>query len=679
MYFLVKNIQSCTRFRGPDKLKLYPNGILNVDYLWRNISYFIVHPEQIRQKLKERDAHMLCQFLDSEEYKNKVTKFLETQDKILSKDFTASSITGNHNSPSIKYQHVLSCAQPSHRKPKAAEDTDGAETQDDTHRKRIKVKRGTIVEQMLKKKGTTINDDNISIRSEKPKKVRQIRSTIMPIFLKRIREKRHDEEPYVYQQTEEPQQAEPIDFNNQTARRLKSAEEDALEPMYAKILHKSNLYRKSRSAERLASTQPNVLRELNGRYHVVKPRTSEGKSRIEFPSNTSRTQLKPKVSQSFMHSNTPSKVKTHYLDRMDSKLDQKISNNAVLGSRSRLDRSPYRLCKIATNPEEYNMKLGGTSSVMPMRMMASSTSKPSKPPVVKLLPKKNMNLKSFSDLLCVEPLKFSRSKTDKKRTKNNPSKIKIHDDGEVEIRVLKGGDGIKKKKIKAINVTKHDEKIQMLVDNMQQSRSLRSMRLDNTSYENECTMERMKKIKEELSKNKNMEVSSLFRKVKLGSSKNADTDIVESLTLSEGKPKPLSKLEKTILRGKRERDAKERLEEFAEPLVPKQSFTYKIVSRKKVQQEEKLREIFKMNLVLRGGTSKGSSKKAKEAHITAEKEDAISVDNLNKNRYINLDETKEVVSRNIPKTLHRPVPHFVEHASKPSRVHVNQFRGYHKI
>lgn len=74
-----------------NRAKLYKNGALNWNYLLRNISYFVTHPEQIKQKLKEKDAHMLCQFFDSEEYKSKVVQFLEIQGRILSKD----TITGN--------------------------------------------------------------------------------------------------------------------------------------------------------------------------------------------------------------------------------------------------------------------------------------------------------------------------------------------------------------------------------------------------------------------------------------------------------------------------------------------------------------------------------------------------------------------------------------------------------
>lgn len=49
------------------------------------------HPEQLKQRLKERDAHMLCRFFDSEDYKRRVTEFLEMQGKMLAND----TINGN--------------------------------------------------------------------------------------------------------------------------------------------------------------------------------------------------------------------------------------------------------------------------------------------------------------------------------------------------------------------------------------------------------------------------------------------------------------------------------------------------------------------------------------------------------------------------------------------------------
>ncbi|ERL87793.1 hypothetical protein D910_05182, partial [Dendroctonus ponderosae] len=284
MYFLAKNIRNCSRsFRSsPDKAKLYQNGILNWEYLAKKLSYFVTHPEQIKSKLKEKDAHMLCQFFDSDEYKSRVSQFLEMQEKILSKD----TISGIKPPGSVTYQHVLSCAQPNHKKPKVFMDVEeppepimkiGEE-------RRRKVKRCTIFEELLNRKGKTDmqkDSDCVSVKSEsKPKRFRQ-RSTIMPIFLKKIKQ-RHQQEDYEIE--DEPGDAENMaDFTDQTARRLRRFEDE--EPLFAQILHRSNMPKLRRSSSQLNISAPRSSTQQQ------RPQTA---SSLEMRSSTTPYRLQSK-------------------------------------------------------------------------------------------------------------------------------------------------------------------------------------------------------------------------------------------------------------------------------------------------------------------------------------------------------------------------------------------------
>ncbi|ENN75023.1 hypothetical protein YQE_08338, partial [Dendroctonus ponderosae] len=284
MYFLAKNVRNCSRsFRGsPDKAKLYQKGILNWEYLAKKLSYFVTHPEQIKSKLKEKDAHMLCQFFDSDEYKSRVSQFLEMQGKILSSD----TISGIKPPGSVTYQHVLSCAQPNHKKPKVIMDVEeppepimkiGEE-------RRRKVKRCTIFEELMNRKGKTDmqkDSDCVSVKSEsKPKRFRQ-RSTIMPIFLKKIKQ-RHQQEDYEIE--DETGDAENMsDFTDQTARRLRRFEDE--EPLFAQILHRNNMPKLRRS-----SSQLNISTARSSTQHQ-RPQTA---TILEMRSSTTPYRLQSK-------------------------------------------------------------------------------------------------------------------------------------------------------------------------------------------------------------------------------------------------------------------------------------------------------------------------------------------------------------------------------------------------
>lgn len=77
------------------------------------------------------------------------------------------------------------------------EDPDSEMLHDVSAKKKKKViKRGTIFDEIIKRKGhieMAPDSDCASLKSEKPKRIRQ-RSTIMPIFLKKIKERRQMEE-----------------------------------------------------------------------------------------------------------------------------------------------------------------------------------------------------------------------------------------------------------------------------------------------------------------------------------------------------------------------------------------------------------------------------------------------------------------------------------------------------
>lgn len=76
------------------------------------------------------------------------------------------------------------------------EDPDSEMLDDVAKKKKKVIKRGTIFDEIIKRKGhieMAPDSDCASLKSEKPKRIRQ-RSTIMPIFLKKIKERRQMEE-----------------------------------------------------------------------------------------------------------------------------------------------------------------------------------------------------------------------------------------------------------------------------------------------------------------------------------------------------------------------------------------------------------------------------------------------------------------------------------------------------
>lgn len=49
----------------------------------RSLGYYCIHPEKMRQIVKERDAQALCHYFDSEKYKRKIQEMVEMQKKMV--------------------------------------------------------------------------------------------------------------------------------------------------------------------------------------------------------------------------------------------------------------------------------------------------------------------------------------------------------------------------------------------------------------------------------------------------------------------------------------------------------------------------------------------------------------------------------------------------------------------
>lgn len=50
---------------------------------FRSASYFHVHPEKLKQVIKERDGQTLCSYYDSDIYKMKAVGMVEEQNRVL--------------------------------------------------------------------------------------------------------------------------------------------------------------------------------------------------------------------------------------------------------------------------------------------------------------------------------------------------------------------------------------------------------------------------------------------------------------------------------------------------------------------------------------------------------------------------------------------------------------------
>ncbi|XP_076254707.1 uncharacterized protein LOC143192857 isoform X1 [Rhynchophorus ferrugineus] len=414
MYFLVKNIRSCSKLRKYSSLEKHEQTKVN-DFL-RYMSHFAVHPEKLRQAVKERDAHMLCQFFDSDEYKKRVTEFLEMQSKILTRNSLAGAKAAN-----VEYQHVLSCAQPSYQAAKTVinEKSSQDHNKDDRPRKR-RVKKGTIIEQMLMTKSRNEvyqpETNRTTVVKTAPAKKITHRTTIMPIFLKKLRNRQRPRLEHIVKDSYNINDAENEDLPD-PAKEMYYEEEP--EPMYAQILQRSDLYR-NRYKTKIGSNQ--TLRSTNENANVD--------ASLKSYSGTTRKQF------------------------------------------HRVHKSP-------------SVVTAGPSSTR----LASSISH--KPPSVKLCPKKKMNLKSYSELLLVEPVKCRSSKTQ--------STFSDNEDGKPRINVVKA------------EQTSHSNN--SLLQLVQETQKKKQLILDMDIMDSEINVKQESKNK---CRERELQLMPLYKKLKIG-------------------------------------------------------------------------------------------------------------------------------------------------------------------
>lgn len=119
----------------------------------------------------------------------------------------------------------------------------------------------------------------------------------------------------------------------------------------------------------------------------------------------------------------------------------------------------------------------------------------------------------------------------------------------------------------------------------------------------------------------------------------------EEVSKSPSSPKkPSCYLEKVCLKPKPPKEPVK-----TEPIREHESFTYRVVARNRERREARLKENFQ----------------------------AKGFQNLEENStrtHLTESNVQEVVSRNIPKHLNKPVAHFVEHANKPQLI-IDQYHG----
>ncbi|XP_030757006.1 uncharacterized protein LOC115882861 [Sitophilus oryzae] len=568
MYFLVKNIHPYSR--QVQLKKLYKNGHLNANYLNKYMSHFIVHPEKLKQVIKEKDAHMLCQFFDSEEYKRRVTEFLEMQSRILSTNTFVGVKPSN-----IKYQHVLSCAQPSYQATKTLIDGNMKEesTPKEQNTRKKKFRKGTIFDQMLMSKANKEEfRTQITKSSSKrlpPKKVTH-RTTIMPIFLKKIKNKpQHsinvqeylDEDTILSENVKEtlPESAKKHNFGLEVNR----------EPMYAQILHRSSMYKKK-----------NKKKYTDGQEKTV-----------EVQKKLPKTQSVARNDKKTLSRYSP--LKSEPVEVEERNVNQTF------------ERNPPRL----SNSNNPSTKISGATSKF-------------QSPTLKLYPKKNMNLKSYSQLLLTEPVKCKTSKRERYRPfdlEGNQTKIKI----------LKKKEPPPKKVITLMELV-HDTQKNKRLEWEQGMEQKNAVKLAKRNA--------MKK-----SRYNDLELLSLFRQMKT---------IGEPKEQTEGKP---NTKEDIVSRDIDLTDSK-----VPKSSTDKQSFTYKMVTKCRNNINSNLKQKFNINTPFW----------KKSLSETPFGQDALDLKMA--------IETSNMVSKNITECLHKPIPHFVQFAKRPSSKRMQQCFGFHK-
>ncbi|KAG5877026.1 hypothetical protein JTB14_011944 [Gonioctena quinquepunctata] len=183
-------------------LPLFSIGNFICNALRRGISQFSIHPEKLKQIIKVNESQTLCNFFGSREYQKHLQAVVENQKKILCEN----SPLGVPESE-IKYEHVISCAQPmkvTNREVKRKMQKQQAEEQVisllDERKKKTKPAKTTVMSIMLKKKKreeVLATKDHSTImplvmqtkmRNMEIKKKFRRRTTILPIFLQKMEE-----------------------------------------------------------------------------------------------------------------------------------------------------------------------------------------------------------------------------------------------------------------------------------------------------------------------------------------------------------------------------------------------------------------------------------------------------------------------------------------------------------
>lgn len=80
---------------------------VNTDSTNPLVRFHFSHPERVKQFVKARNGHIVCNYIDSERYKKHIQDKVELQKKIVFENFPKEILPRD-----IKFEHVLDCAQP---------------------------------------------------------------------------------------------------------------------------------------------------------------------------------------------------------------------------------------------------------------------------------------------------------------------------------------------------------------------------------------------------------------------------------------------------------------------------------------------------------------------------------------------------------------------------------------
>lgn len=253
-----------------------------------------------------------------------------------------------------------------------------------------------------------------------------------------------------------------MDLPSQTARKVTRPED--IEPLYARILNKTTAINKkvqSKKSQKNPTTLKNPTVKESTKTTPKLDKTNSDKDSYTQPSPQKNVLISPNFKTTII--NKPVQLPPTY--KTTFKLD--------------------------------GAKLKAQSGMVSMRRVSSTAKLSQKMPTTKLYPKKNMNLKTFADFLCAEPVRLL--------TKNK-NQFQNSDEGAI-IKVLRPG--------KVAKTTKK-KPIYRLMEEVQNSRSLKSLEYPN-NLESNCTMKQvMKNIKKSGGKAQKKVITSLYAKVKLG-------------------------------------------------------------------------------------------------------------------------------------------------------------------